>query len=76
MNQVSFDISSERRGSAGAAGTAGNAVHVRSLSVDPAPGCVERCSVRIFGTAGLDRVSTLHETPAAALRHERYPVAA
>lgn len=62
MNQVSFDISSERRGSE---------VAVTAVAV-----CSGRSIVRIFGLPGLDRVSTLHETPAAALRHEPYPVAA
>ena len=62
MNQVSFDISSERRGSE---------VAVTTVAV-----CSDRRIVRIFELTGLDRVSTLHETLAAALRHEPYPVAA
>lgn len=62
MNQVSFDISSERRGSE---------VAVITVAV-----CSGRSIVRIFELPGLDRVFTVHATLAAALRHEPYPVAA
>ena len=76
MNQVSFDMSSERHGSAGAADAVDGAVQMRSLSVESAPGCAERCSVRIFGRTGFGRLFPLHETVAAPPRHEPYPVAA
>lgn len=75
MNQVSFDISSDRQGRAGAV-TAGGAASVRSPGVGSAPGCVGRSIMRLFRTTGHARPFAAHETLAASLRHEPRPVAA